>query len=186
MKNGTLEEMIEYSYDETGRLLCEKYYQEEDAVSEEICYHYADNSNAELASRKYADGSVDTITFEYDGNGLLLKKIYSNEDEEVEQTDLYTYENNLLIKVETFDGEGNLMSIPYQDETLSSHSRITKNEAGQVILEEELDMNGEVIMSVNRCYQEEGQPLETEVFMDGQGRAISRHYILKYEYTYFD
>jgi hypothetical protein len=186
MKDGSFEEMIAYTYDDIGRLLAEKYFQEENFISEEIRYQYGDNNLASGASRIYADGSVDTIDFCYDNKGLLQKKVYKNEEEELEQTDVYTYEDQMLIKVESFDGEGNLMSIPFQDETLSSQTRIIKNEAGQITLEEELDMNGDVIMSVNRCYQDDGHPLETEVFIDGQGKTISRHYVLHYSYTFYD
>jgi antitoxin component YwqK of YwqJK toxin-antitoxin module len=186
MKDGSFEEKVEYSYDESGKLITEKYYQEEDFISEEIRYQYNTGDLATVASRIYADGSVDSIIFEYDPQGLLLKKVYKNEDQEIEQTDVYTYDDRVLVKVEAFDGEGNLMSIPFQDETLSSQTRITKNEAGQVIVEEELDMNGDVIMSVNRSYMEDGHPLETEVFIDGQGKTISRHYILHYDYAFYD
>lgn len=186
MRDGSFEEMIEYSYDSEGRLLLERFYQSEDEVSEEIAYRYGDSHKALSAEKRYADGSLVAIGFEYDDQGLLIRKRYTDEDEQIEQTEVFTYENGTLIKVEAFDEEGNLMSIPFQDETLSSRTRVTSNEAGQVILEEELDMNEEVIMSVSRNYFEDGRPSETEVFMDGQGRAISRHYILKYAYTFFD
>lgn len=186
MKNGEPEEIVEYSYDETGRLVSERYFQEEDFFTEEITYYYSDKPYADSASKKYADGSVDTITFEYDADGLLLSKTFTNEDGETEQKDICIYESGRLVRVESYDSEENLMSVPFQDETLSGQTRITKNDAGQVILEEELDAGGEVIMTVNRSYSENGLPLETEVFIDGQGKSISRHYILNYEYTFFD
>jgi hypothetical protein len=186
MRDGGFEEMIEYSYDPEGRLLTERFYQAEDEISEEIAYHYGDSQKAVSAEKRYADGSLVSIGFEYNDQGLLIRKTYTDEDDQIEQTEVFTYEKGSLIKVEAFDEEGNLMSIPYQDETLSSRTRVTRNDAGQVILEEELDMNEEVIMSVSRSYLDDGRPSETEVFMDGQGRAISRHYILRYSYTFFD
>lgn len=186
MRDGSFEEMIEYDFDDHNRVNCERYYLSEDEISEVVEYRYNDSGKAVSAEKKYADGSVDTIDFEYDGEGRLFRKVYRNDEQEVEQTEHYTYNQGTLVKVESFDGDGNLMSIPFQDESLSSHSRVTRNEAGQVILEEEFDINGEVIMSVQRDYQDDGKPSRVEVFMNGQGKTISRHYILTYDYTYFE
>jgi len=69
---------------------------------------------------------------------------------------------------------------------VQSESRVTRNELGQVIREEEVDETGTVYMTVDRTYDEAGRLMEVEVNFDGRGRTLSRHYFLKYEYTFFD
>ena len=120
MRDGSFEEMIEYDFDDHNRVNCERYYLSEDEISEVVEYRYNDSGKAVSAEKKYADGSVDTIDFEYDGEGRLFRKVYRNDEQEVEQTEHYTYNQGTLVKVESFDGDGNLMSIPFQDESLSS------------------------------------------------------------------
>ncbi|MCX6277513.1 MAG: hypothetical protein NT004_05390 [Bacteroidetes bacterium] len=185
-QDGAFEEMIGYEYDELGRLKRESYFPEENELAEEVVYTNSDSGKIIQALKNYQDGSVDTIDYFYNDAGRLIRKVVTNDENEIEQTEIFSYENETLINHETFDGDGNLIAIPSTGSTSSNQSRITTNESGQEISEEELDENGEVIMSIKRNYNNDGQPDEVEVFIDGQGRMISRHYILKYEYTYFD
>ncbi|MEI6433765.1 MAG: hypothetical protein WCP32_02895 [Bacteroidota bacterium] len=185
-QEGAFEEMIGYEYDDLGRLKRESYFPEENELAEEVVYTNSDSGRIIQALKNYQDGSVDTIDYLYNDAGRLVKKVVTNDENEVEQTEIFSYENENLINHETFDGDGTLIEIPSTVSTSSHQSRIIRNESGQEISEEELDENGEVIMSVKRNYNSDGRPDEVEVFIDGQGRMISRHYILKHEYTYFD
>ena len=72
------------------------------------------------------------------------------------------------------------------DSIKSNQTRTVHNENGQVILEEELNEDGEVFMTVRRTYREDGRTDIVDVIIDGLGKAISRHYFLKYEYTFFE
>ena len=186
MQDGTFEEMIAYEYNEAGSLARELYYPAEDEVAEDIVYFRDDTGRITKAIKNYQDGSVDTIDYLYNDAGQLIKKIVTDDDGDVEQTDLFEYENDQLVKHEVYNADGELQDEPFSDSPAQNEVRISQNEAGQVTLEEELNDEGEVIMSIGRTYNPDGRPDEVEVFIDGQGRRISRHYILKYEYTYFN
>ena len=185
MQDGSFEEMVTYEY-ENGKLICESYYPLEDELAEQYFYRYNDSGKITQATKQYQDGSADVIEYHYNEAGLLIRKETINDENEIEQVERFEYENGNLVKHETFDGEGELVSVPYSEPASEGNSRIERNEAGQIVYEEELNDDGDVIMSVKRTYLEEGEPDEVEVYLDGQGRRISRHYILKYEYTYFD
>jgi hypothetical protein len=138
------------------------------------------------ALKHYQDGSLDTITYEYNGDGQLVKRITTTDEGEVEQVETFEWENGELVSHQIVDEDGELIEGPEESSSKPGETRIAHNEKGQVITEEELDDNGEVYMSVNRTYDDDGLADEVDVFIDGRGQTISRHYFLKYEYTFFE
>ena len=186
MQDGSFEEMTVFEYDPAGQLSKQLYYPSEDELAEQVVYHYDESGRVDYARRIYLDGSEDRIDYAYNEGGLLIRKVITNDDQEIDQTEEFEYRDGQLIRHEIFDGEGDRITEPVIDTSSTENSRIERDESGRVILEEELNENDEVIMSVRRSYLPDGEPDEVEVFLDGQGRRISRHYILKYEYTFFD
>jgi antitoxin component YwqK of YwqJK toxin-antitoxin module len=185
-RNGEFEEMITYTYDTDGRLETECYHTEEDEVAEQKVYFYAENGQVHRIEKQYQDGSVDTAYLFYDDAGKLIRKETMNDDEEVEAIEHFRWEGETLVQHEVVDRDGEVLEDPFTDVKPSGESRVTYNEQGQPVQEEELDENGNVFMAVHRSYTAEGRPDETDVFIDGQGKAISRHYLLKYTYTFFE
>jgi len=183
---GEFEEMLRYGYDEKGNLIHESYYPEENELAEEKIFERNDAGQVVRALKKYQDGSVDTIAYEYDDSNQLVKKITTTDEGDVEQVEEFTWENGTLINHEILDEAGNLLSVPETIQPATNPTRITHNEKGQVVREEELDEQGEVYMTVNRTYDEDGRASEVEVFVDGRGLSLSRHYFLKYDYTFFE
>jgi hypothetical protein len=155
-------------------------------MAEEKTFLWNDAGMIISGLKHYQDGSVDTISFEYNETGNLIKRTIITDEDEVEQVETFEWENGELISHEIFDEHGDPVEIQEAPAAKSSQTRITQNEKGQVVTEEELDENEEVFMTIRRMYDDDGQPEEVEVFIDGRGQAISRHYFLKYEYTFFE
>ncbi len=185
-REGVFEEMIEYQYDNHGNLIRESYYPVEDEIAEEKIFERNDAGLIIRGVKKYQDGSLDTISYDYNEAGELIKRTTTTDEGEIEQVEVFTWENGQLTSLEILDENGELISAPDENNIKPSQTQITRNEAGQVIREEELDEDGEVFMTVNRSYYDNGLTDEVDVSIDGQGRAISRHYFLKYEYTFFE
>jgi hypothetical protein len=185
-RQGEFEEMIAYGYDDRGNLVRESYYPEENEIAEEKTFVRNDAGVILHTLKHYQDGSIDTITFEYNEAEELIKRITTTDEGEVEQVETFAWENGEIVDHQIVDEDGELISLPDDSNIKTSQSRVTHNEKGQLVTEEELDEDGEVYMTVNRSYDDDGLANEVEVFIDGQGRAISRHYILKYEYTYHE
>jgi hypothetical protein len=185
-RSGDFEEMLEYGYDDHGNIVRESYYPSENEIAEEKTFVRDDTGKILRGLKQYQDGSLDTITYEYNDSGQLVKRVTTTDEDEIEQVETFEWKNEELVNHQIVDGSGE--SILENDVTniKPSQSRITQNEKGQVITEEELDEDGEVFMTVNRRYDDDDRIDEVEVFIDGQGRAISRHYYLKYEYTFFE
>jgi hypothetical protein len=185
-RQGEFEEMLEYEYDDRGNLTRESYFPEENELAEEKVFEYDETGNPVRAFKKYQDGSVDTTTFEYNDDRRLVKKTTVNDEGEVEQVEQFTWDKDNLVSYEAVDAEGNDITGPVETTPDPDRSRITRNEKGQVVTEEELDETGQVIMTVKRTYDADDQADEVEVFLDGRGKTISRHYYLKYSYTFFE
>ncbi|MFZ4521577.1 MAG: hypothetical protein ACOYNC_07720 [Bacteroidales bacterium] len=184
--HGEFEEMFEYGYDGEGRLIRESYYQVEGELAEEKSFVRNEAGVIQHALKHYQDGSLDTISYEYNGAGELIKRTTTTDEGEIEQVETFGWENGEMVSHEITDADGEVVDGPDQPVFKPNESRITHNEQGQVVTEEELDENGEVFMTVNRTYLDDGHSDEVDVFIDGQGKAISRHYLLKYEYTFFE
>ena len=185
-RHGEFEEMFEYGYDPDGNLVSESYYPVENELAEEKTFVRNEASQIVRVLKHYHDGSIDTITLQYNEAGQLIRQVTTTDEGEVEQVETFEWEDGNIVWHAVFDGEGAL--IPEPEDTLikSNPTQVVQNEKGQVITEEELDDDGEVYMTVNRTYDAEDRTEKVEVFFDGRGKAISRHYFLKYEYTFFN
>jgi len=183
---GDFEEKIEYGYDTKGHLIRESYYSEENVLAEEKTFELNDAGRLIRAFQHYQDGSVDTIDFEYNASNQLIKKTTTTDEGEIEQVESFEWENDKIVDLKILDGDGEDMGERYETPIKPNETRYTYNEKEQVITEEELDQHGDVYMTVHRTYNEDGQPDEVEVFIDGRGNAFSRHYFLKYAYSYFE
>jgi len=183
---GEFEEMIEYGYDTTGNLQREAYYTVEDEIAEEKTYFWNESGKIDHVLKTYLDGSVDTIQYEYDHDGQLIKRTTITDEGEVEQTELFNWQNGELTGHEVLDESGDPVIDPSENLPKQTTLRTIHNEKGQVVTEEEVDDAGDIIMTIHRTYLEDGLPDEVDVNIDGKGLTVSRHYFLKYEYTFFE
>jgi antitoxin component YwqK of YwqJK toxin-antitoxin module len=182
---GEFEEMFEYSYDAKGNRTREVYYLSEDEVAEEKTFEHDEEGQLLRAFKHYQDGSLDTISYAYDEKGQLKSCTTTTDEDEIEQVETFEWENGELVGHVVTDENGD--EIPEPENLIKpSETKITTNEKGLVVTEEEVNEEGDVYMTINRSYLENDLPDEIDVFIDGMGRAVSRHYFLKYEYTYFE
>ncbi len=183
---GDFEEMFEYSYDDKGNLLHEQYCLSEGEVAEKKTFVRDDAGRIRHVLKHYLDGSVDTIVYEYNDAGKPVRLITTTDEDEVDQVETFEWDNGELVGHQVTDGDGELISEPDLSKLQPNPTRITQNDQEQITMEEELDEDGEVYLTVNRSYDEDGRAAEVDVFFDGRGKSITRHYFLKYEYTYFE
>ena len=185
-REGQFEEMTEFGYDDAGRLVHETYSPDENEVAEEKDHLWDEQGRMAKTLKRYLDGSVDTSVYEYDDQGRLTRIVTTGDDGEVEQVETMEWNNDVLVAHEVTDSEGDPLEEPDLSPLKPAGTRVAHNDQGQPVLEEDLDEEGNVVMSVRRTYNPDGRTGEVEVFIDGQGRRLSRHYVLKYEYTFYE
>lgn len=169
---GIFEDMHLYTYDEKGMPVTESYFQQEHEEAEKTTFEHDGSGHLMKSRKKYLDDSVDTTTYYYDENKRLVKKVITSDDDEPEEVELFEVE-------ETHTAE------EVQDED-DNNVQLTRNEKGKIILEEVFSADDELLTRVERKYDSEDNLSEVEVFIDGQGKTFTRHYILRYDYTFFE
>ena len=184
--HGEFEEMFEYGYNEQGRLIREAYYPSENELAEEKTFARNEAGLILEGLKHYQDGSVDTLAYEYNEAGQVTKITTTTDEGEIDQVETFVWENDQLIDHEVVDGQGDAIEGPDFSNVKSNQTRVTRNDNEQVVLEEELNDDGEVVMTISRTYDEGGRASEVDVFVDGQGRAVTRHYFLRYTYTFYE
>ena len=185
-RHGEFEEMYEYAYNEKGQLISESFYPLENELAELNKFERNESGMIIRSFKHYQDSSIDTTTYLYDESNQLIQKTTTSDEGEVEQVESFEWDNGAMVRHEIVDGDGDPIDLPDEGPAPAHAAQITRNDKDQVIHEEELDEHGEVYMTINRSYDDDGRPEEVEVFIDGRGRTISRHYFLKYSYTFFD
>jgi YD repeat-containing protein len=183
---GDFEERYEYGYDERGNLVRESYYPTETELAEEKTFVRDEAGIIVHALKRYQDGSVDTIAYTYDEEGRLVKRTTVTEEGETDLIETFEWENGEVVKHQIVDDQGDVIPEPDYTRQPSGNIRETLDDKGQLIREEEINETGDVVMAINRTYDDDGRPDTVDVFIDGQGKTLTRHYFLKYEYTFFE
>jgi len=252
LADGSVSDKSEYSFDEEGKLIEEIFYLDESEIAERKTYQRNEEGKILDLYLHYADGSSDITKYKYDDSGKLIEKLTIDSDDDIDKTEVFTYENEKLVlyrafdadneliaersqkfddkerltelveweenvidrtrTVEHYDEQGRSAEIIKYDENDHLLEKITydygsgnipqkiieerqniKNEIllqyddqGNMILQEEFDQDGILLTKVVRKYNEDKRVIESDVFIDGQGRYISQKYFIKYEYCYFE
>jgi YD repeat-containing protein len=105
--DGTLNEGIQWEYDEKGQVLCEKYFTDENEPSEIIRYERDTDGRILRDIKKYLDGSEDITTYSYDGNGHLTGKLTLDEEGNLYSREEFNWEGNNLTFHRITDTENN-------------------------------------------------------------------------------
>jgi antitoxin component YwqK of YwqJK toxin-antitoxin module len=248
---GKIVQEYKFSYNEQGRLVEEMMTEEDGFVADHKKYDY-EQSRIAREYRYYADGSFDTIAYEYNEKDQVVKKTTIDPDGETENTEEFAYSGDHVSHYVMLDNEGEVVSeikteyddkgnpveivefdrvegttlrreISYypsgnkkealtwsEDDELIEKVVLSENEAGKVsevveenahrqnkiqfgydgagniILQEEYDRNGNMVSRVNRVFDSGHKLLNSDVFIDGAGRGFSKHYTLRHEYVYFE
>jgi len=185
-RSGDFEEMFEYEYDGQGHLIRESYYPAEEEIAEEKTFERNGEGAIVKEVKNYRDGSVDTITYEYDGSEQLVRRVTTNDEGGIDQVETFGWEEGKIVSHLIVDGEGTPVGEPDFSAISKTQTRVEHDEQGRVVLEEETDDDGEAVMTISRSYHGDGRPDRVEVWFNGQGQAINRHYFLQYEYSFWE
>ncbi len=248
---GDVEEKIERSYDAQGNLIEEIYYVSEEEESERRTFERDGDGKIRKEFKHYLDGSIDTVYYFYDEMGHLIKKQTLDEEEQVEGSMVYEYQQDQLVAQLELDEEGNpvsekkvrlnetghpveqiewnkadhshlkiideydatgkrIVSLRYINDRLVSRSGYEEDEQGRIVriteesnqgtsaleltydernnvtLQEEFDRGGELLSRVERKFDGNDRPLESQVFVNGMQLRMNQKYTLKYEYELYE
>ncbi|MCD6113586.1 MAG: hypothetical protein J7J86_10030 [Bacteroidales bacterium] len=189
-----------YNYDENDNLVEKILSDSDDYIERKEIFKYSDNKM--ISKEEYDEDNklVSKITNVYDEDGRLIETTMW--DEEQGNIKLVNKYNNkgFREKVFKYNDKGQLIEKNeyFEDDKKRIYQMIEEtpfekniikfsfDDKGNVVLQEEYNRDNVLVSSIERKYDEDNNVLETIVSVDGQGRALSQNYTLKYEYEFFD
>ncbi len=171
-------EVFEY---EDGRLVREAVYEDFDdpddpgeVVTEQL-YTYDDDG------RLIDKTDVDTMedfhqrrVNEYDERGHRVQvTVFDKNDEPVERIRLRP------------DEKGRPVEVVEENRKKKNTTHMRYDAHGNVVFQEEYDMNGQLVSKVERTWDDNGLLLESRVTVNGPVQGVARHYVVRQEYEFF-
>lgn len=108
-RDGEIADKVAYTYDEKGRLVESSIYGDDDEVLERKELFWTDDHRVRQEIIHYLDGSEDIHDFFYDEKGNLTGLQVKDDEDEVEFSEKYFYEDDKVVRVERRDGEDELI-----------------------------------------------------------------------------
>ena len=107
--DGEIGDKNEFRYDENGRLVESRVYGEDDEILERN--EISRDKNGRIISERvhYLDGSTDTRSYHYDDKGNLTGMEMRDDEDELEYSEKYYYENDRLVKIERRNEENEIV-----------------------------------------------------------------------------
>ncbi len=172
--DGDLESIEEFEYkdgllvsrvvkDEGGEILSEKkmLYDEQKNLLEEYIFDGEQGTTFKRVNEYYSSGNKKSV-LTYNNEGDLIGKVLLEEDDK----------EQVVKVIEESTDKKNTVLMTYDDH-------------GNVVYQEELDRNNNLVSKVERAYDENNMLMNSQVYIDGAGRSISRNYTLRQEYVFY-
>lgn len=194
---GDIEHII-YSYDEQGNLISRRSIDDEgeEEFTEEI--QYLDGKPLDEKRYEYGElvvhrsivysssGWVESVNESNTSDGSKRSRFFSYfDDGKLSVEEEFVNKKILTRKAYTYDDQGRIESMREEEAFRRDVMHFQYDEAGNIVLQEEKDMDGNVLQQIIRTYDTDGQPLSTDVYLDGIRTGYSRRYALQFEYAYF-
>lgn len=168
-----VESKAEYAW-ENKHMVKKSLYEYGELVQEEINVFDEHDNLVESTTWTAEDGKSKTLNQYDDKNNLVKTLVYNNDDKLVSKT-LYT-----------FNESGNPVGAEYESVRRKSNTTIVYDEKGNAIEQTEYNGSGEINNQALRKFNERNEVIETIVTIDQHGMGLNQHYMLTYEYDYYD
>jgi len=179
---GILAEKMAWEYDENGRVRSQSYFSEDVEPSEIILFERNAKGDVLKETKQYIDGSADTTTYVYDDKERLTEKITVDDEGKPDLREVFTWNENLMVKREVFDAEGNITELDeyaydaaghmvehrrVDEETGENFRMVSKyNEAGHKVKDQLYDEDGELVETSRYSFDKTGKVTSLAVESD--------------------
>jgi YD repeat-containing protein len=184
---GELEEKDVYTFDNEGKLKEEISFLSDEEIAEHKTYEYDSQGLVQQVFKHYADGSKDTIQYEYDGNGNVSVKTTTDSEDEIEAKEIFEWDNKNLIRKEvyefdelkwkeinTYDTKGNRIEVSkWSQEDGNSRTEIFFNDQNDIVKTLEYNNDNKLVSKTIYTYDEKAR-LANAVLYDERGNAIEQ------------
>lgn len=192
---------IEYTYDEQGRVVNKERF-DDDGDSETIEIFEFDGDRIIRECITDADEEILSETvYTYREDGQLEELLVNKPEEETWFRKVYRYnEAGVREAVTTYnqdeepvervvfehDEHGRPNKVVDENRRQKNTLHMEYNNQGDIVFQEEYDMNGELVNRIERTYAADGLLLESHIQVRNFQRNVSRNYSLRNEYSFFE
>lgn len=163
-------ELIDYKDDKATQ---RKVYEYDELMLEES-YNYDPDGNMTSHSKWSIEYEDLRFLNEFDSNGNIIKALRHNLKGDLVSKISYTYEKDKLVHIRE------------ENQQTETTTTLTYDEKDNPIEQVEVNKKGDTNNRALRTYNENGDVIESEVFINHQGKSANQHYVIQYEYTYYD
>ena len=199
-EDGTADTVF-YKYDEQNNIIEKIFVDSDNQIESKQSYEY---SNGKLVKKEVFEGEKELVLlnlFSFDEKGNETesttwdadenkKRKYVNEFDEKGlkiKTLVYNDAGQLIAKnLYSYNDKGNVSQIIEQDAYHTNTINLVYDEQNNVILEEEFNKENFLNYRMNKKYNDKNLITESEIMIDRHGEGMSQHYILKYDYEFFE
>jgi len=190
---------ITYRYDSEGRLIEKEVKTDEDEIEfvetfaydgDNIVLHESRDENNELAFRQE--------TVYSDKADVLESKTWNAETDETSRVVNHYDDQGQLNSVESFSGKDDLLfklsyersgeliiGVREESPDRQVQTKIGYDDRENPVIQEEFNEKGELISHIERKFDDDNNVTESEAIIDTHGTGRNQHYLLKYEYEYY-
>jgi YD repeat-containing protein len=198
-QDGSLD-TVTFTYDADGNLLEEVEMDADGIIESHDIYEYSDGKMVHETIYGPDETRMTENTHTYDENGNLVEsKLWNSEagdqgrvvheyDEKGQRTETLRYNASGQLIARTIfilDEKGNVVELEEEDTTGLRRTKIGMDENGNMILQEETNEAGELNVRIERMYNEDGEQIESSVFIDRHDQTPEVYYTIKYEFEYY-
>jgi antitoxin component YwqK of YwqJK toxin-antitoxin module len=188
-----------FIYDVNGHLIEKTTIDPDNEIESKKVLTY-DNANLLSEVTTDAEGSVlSEVHIKYDekGNETEIERYNSEDDkttrtefiynEEGKKSEAHTYTNGKHVSKQVYESDEKDQLIKIEEEELFSKSVTTLeyDDHGNMILQLEVDENGELNNRIIRKFNDSNKLAEVNVTIDRHGRGLNQNYLIQYTYEYF-
>ena len=192
---------ITYRYDDAGKLLEKEVRTDEDEVEmvEKFVYegnyevlHESRGEDGQVVYRKetgYNEKShileEKTWMAETDATTRVVNE-YA-EDGELSSVASFSDDGDLIFRVAyERDEKGHIVKVNEESPDRKITTLIEYDSQGNAIVQQELNEQGKINSRIERTFDADGNVTESEAIIDTHGAGRNQHYVLKYEYEFYE
>ncbi len=169
-----LELVDTFSYERNNLVLHETRNEDDEVVYREETIYDSKGQVLETSSWNIEGDSTTRVVNEYDDEGELLCVSSFSEDD------------SLLFKV-SYVRKGDLITaVTEETPNRKVLTSIEYDEKGNAVAQEDRNEKGEINSRTERKFDENANVIESETIIDMHGQGRNQHYLLKYEYEFFE
>ncbi len=191
---------ISYIYNDSGKLV-KKILKDEDEIIESA--EYFEYQQDYLSKWEiYDDGNrlIVKNMHKYDDKGNVIENTVYNEESGEDYREYIEYNDNGIrtkstrvdqdnniteVLIYETDANGKVVQVTEESPIVFNTTNLEYDDQGNLIKQEEYNKDKQLNHRIERSYDEDGNTMETKVFVDLHGEGLNRNYILNYTYEFF-